>query len=94
MKQFSANTYFSIIDEAAFSAYVTERVRFWTHRLGPDDTDHNPVEMAIGDAIQRPDLVSSIGITAYRTVDYNKILASHRAQFVAPDNFRAMFAEV
>lgn len=94
MKQFCANTYFSIIDEAAFSAYVSERVRFWTHQLNPDDTDHNPVEMAIGEAIQRPDLVFSTGITAYRAVDYDKLLASHRAQFVAPDNFRAMFAEV
>ena len=94
MKEFSAVTYFFIKDEEAFSAYVTERVKFWTRRLGPDDKDHNPVEMAIGEAIQRQDLVSSTGITSYRTVDYNKILASHRAQYDAPEKFRAMFAEV
>ena len=94
MKQFSAVTYFSITDEEAFSAYVTERVKFWTGWFSQNGGDHNPVDMAISDAIQRPDLVVVTGITSHRSVDYNKILASHRAQIAAPEAFRAMFAGV
>lgn len=94
MKQFSANTYFSIRDEEAFSEYVNKRVKYWGAWLAQRGESNDPVEMAISDAIRQPDLVSVTSITSYRSVDYNKILASHRAQCDAPEKFRAMFAEV